>query len=592
VVLHDDHATGQVYFLALVAPPATHDRGRGVPREVVLLVDHSGSMQGAKWQAADWAVERFLSDLTERDAAALGIFHDRTHWFDKAPRQAGPDAVRQWGDFLKTNRDSGGTQLGVALEQALHLARQKGDRARHVLVITDAEVSDAGRILRLADEEAKRPDRRRISVLCIDAAPNALLATELAEAGGGVARFLTSDPQQEDITTALDEVLSDWTEPVLAGLRLEVNRPGAEAAGRGAGAADEAGWSRIDLGDLPAGRPVWVAARVPRGDGDLTFRVRAGKAFDVASCQMDLGRDADARPALKALFGARRVRGLEYLLHAGYTGAGFEDQLRRLGYDPAQVLTGPQGGKVYAENLREDAQAALKRLLVDESLRYGLACTEAAFVAVRTEAGRPVEGAVLVANALPAGWSEGFVGGRGAVAGSVLHSLTLAAGVPAAAPAVQALFKMQSSSAPDYSMRLSAGAQGKPVQQSLAELAPTAQETVVYSGVPAICNSEAVLFDSGAGNLPDSVTITALSVRFPDGAADAARLDPGLYLLLFVEDLAAPRARVRLADLVRQGGTRPVNVRREAGQVVRLVLVDPAGAWKRQAPRLEVALAW
>ena len=118
----------------------------------------------------------------------------------------------------------------MALEQALGLERAAGERARHVLIVTDAQVSDAGRILRLAEEEARRADRRRISVLCIDAAPNSYLAQELAERGGGVARFLTSDPEQGDIATALDEVLADWAEPVLAGLRLEVDRPG--VAGR------------------------------------------------------------------------------------------------------------------------------------------------------------------------------------------------------------------------------------------------------------------------------------------------------------------------------------------------------------------------
>ena len=44
-----------------------------------------------------------------------------------------------------------------------------------------------------------------------------------------------------------------------------------------------------------------------------------------------------------------------------------------------------------------------------EALGYGLASSETAFVAVRTEAGRVVEGRVAVANALPAGWSEDFL---------------------------------------------------------------------------------------------------------------------------------------------------------------------------------------
>src|SRR5262249_10632780 len=132
----------------------------------------------------------------------------------------------------------------------------------------------AGRILRLADAESQRPDRRRIDVLCIDAAPNDFLASALAERGGGVSRFLTSDPQEEDITTALDEVLADWAAPVCTGLRLEVNRPQVEAAGRAVLSAH--GSPAIDLGDLPAGRSVWVAGRVPRaGAGELTFRLTA-----------------------------------------------------------------------------------------------------------------------------------------------------------------------------------------------------------------------------------------------------------------------------------------------------------------------------
>ncbi|MEA2631709.1 MAG: Ca-activated chloride channel, partial [Chloroflexota bacterium] len=184
VLLHDDPASGQVYFLALVAPPATRDAGRGLPREVILLVDHSGSMEGPKWQAADWAVERFLSDLSGRDAFGLGLFHTTTRWFAPAPRPADPQSVGEAVAFLKAHRDSGGTNLGVALEQALGLKRGPGEAARHVLIVTDAEVSDAGRIVHLADQEARRGDRRRVSVLCIDAAPNSVLALELAERGG------------------------------------------------------------------------------------------------------------------------------------------------------------------------------------------------------------------------------------------------------------------------------------------------------------------------------------------------------------------------------------------------------------------------
>ena len=74
------------------------------------------------------------------------------------------------------------------------------------------------------------------------------------------------------------------------------------------------------------------------------------------------------------------------------------------------------------------------------------------------------------------------------------------------------------------------------------------------------------------------------------GGASGAPVDPGLTIALYVDDLTAPRARVRLADLIRQGGERPLNVRHQPGQVVRIVLLDPNGAWAAGAPSLEVAL--
>jgi Ca-activated chloride channel family protein len=590
VLLHEDRAGGQVYFLALVAPPAVREPGRGVPREVVLLVDHSGSMQGAKWQAADWAVQRFLSDLTEHDACDLGLFHNTTRWLGKAPRPATPAVVAEATELLNRHRDSGGTELGVALEQALTRERAPGERARHVLVLTDAQVSDAGRLLRLADDEARRPDRRRISLLCIDAAPNALLATDLAERGGGVARFLTSAPEEEDITTALEEVLADWAEPVLTGLRLEVDRPGVQASGRRSLETGEAGWSAVDLGDLPAGRPVWVAGRVPRGEGrELTFRVRA-RNREVAAFRLDPGKEADSRPAVRALFGAGRVRVLESLMHAGYSVDETRARLERLGHEPGAASEGRE--RVYAENARAAVLELVEKVLVREALDFGLASAATAFVAVRTEPGKPVEETAVVASALPAGWSTEAVVSC-LMASPAPGAAGLTWGAPAAGPV-----QSWSEDGDQPRARLRKSARGHFLGGSGAPPAPPTppKAATVFQGVPAFVTGEAVLFDSGRAPdgdpIPAETTIEGVEVRFPDGPPDADSLGSELCLLIFVDDQAAPRARVRLADLVRQRGERPLNLARRPGQAVRLVLVDPAGNWAGAALRLEVALRW
>lgn len=582
ILLHEDPVSAQTYFLALVVPPAVHDSGRAVPREVILLVDHSGSMEGAKWEAADWVVKRFLSDLTGRDAFNVGLFHDTTRWFSDRPRRADTDTVQEAVKFLEGHRDSGGTELGVALEQALSQDKTGGEYARHVLIVTDAQVSDEGRILRLTGQEAGQADRRRISLLCIDAAPNSFLALTLAERGGGVARFLTSAPEEEDITTALDSVLGDWAEPALSGLRLEVSHPAVQAAGHEVSRAGRPGWSAVDLRDLPAGRSLWVAGRIPNQDAlDLTFRLTA-RNHEVAAYRLELPRKEALSPSLKPLFGARRVLGLEFLISSGYDRDALSGQLKLLGYDPEEVLTDQAGkpSRVYAENTREDAKKALRKLLVQEALDYGLACSETAFVAVRKEAGQVVEGSVAVANALPAGWSEDFLAGAGLTYGraslSYVRSSAIEA-VEASAPGMS----LRSVFASLFSSR--AGTRGRRMRPKVA-----------FSGLPQFEGGEAILFDStrrkDAKKLPEEARLSRLTVHFPDGTPECGNLDAGLSLLIFVGDLASPCARVRLVDLIRQGLERPLNLLRRSGQVVRIVLVDPKQVWLNSPLKIEIAL--
>lgn len=595
VALHEDTQTDQVYFLAMVAPPSSPSQEAA--REAILLVDHSGSMNGAKWEAADWAVKSFLNSLTPADRFNLGLFHSTTRWFARQPVPADPQTVERAVRFLTAHHDSGGTELGVALEQALGQARASGDAARHVLILTDAQVSDDGRILRLAETEASRADRRRISVLCIDAAPNDYLAMELADRGGGVARFLTSNPSEEDISTALDQTLEDWAQPVLTDLRLEVKRPNAQAASHAVTTGSDPGWSALDMGDLPRGRTIWAAGCVSReAASDLAFRVRGG-GREIAYCLMELS-GANNRPALKTLFGARRVLGLEFLTRAGYDRKELNRRLIRLGYDPERSLTrGESGATVYAENVREETAEAMRDLLVRESLRYGIVCAETAFVAVRKEAGKPVEETVAVASALPSGWSEGFLGAPGSfgAAGAVTASLMAAPLLMPASPALAADRYLSIESV--HSRRLwdlFAPADSDAWDVDAPEEAVS--KPPIFQGVPSFSNSEAVLFDTAraedGARMPETAHIRQLSVRIAAGSAfDPMTLDRETALLLYLDDLAAPRAKVRLADLLRQGA-RPLNLRRQAGQRVRLVLSDPGGKLANALGDIEVFLEW
>jgi len=129
----------------------------------------------------------------------------------------------------------------------------------------------------------------------------------------------------------------------------------------------------------------------------------------------------------------------------------------------------------------------------------------------------------------------------------------------------------------------------------ISEPALCPNDTVVFSGIPQFSNHKAILFDSTRpednGRLPDGIVIHGVEVRFCGQTPPPASLGQGLSLLIFVADLSRPRAKVRLADLVRQDGQRPLNLIKGPGQVLQIVLADPAGVWQQSVPAIEVVLS-
>ena len=123
-----------------------------------------------------------------------------------------------------------------------------------------------------------------------------------------------------------------------------------------------------------------------------------------------------------------------------------------------------------------------------------------------------------------------------------------------------------------------------------AKAAAREPSITVFSGRPSCVDGDAVLFDS-AQEIPGQRTISRISVQFAGRHPAPREIDRGLVLLIYVDDLALPRARIRLADLIRQGGSRPLNLRKDAGQVVRIVLSDTNGVWASGAPEITVSLA-
>ena len=98
----------QVLYLLVEIRPAVAVRGRHLPLNLCLVVDHSTSMQGARLEHVKEAAHRIIDELHEDDALAVVLFNDRADVL--LPSQV--DVNRPYARAkISTMLASGGTEI-------------------------------------------------------------------------------------------------------------------------------------------------------------------------------------------------------------------------------------------------------------------------------------------------------------------------------------------------------------------------------------------------------------------------------------------------------------------------------------------------
>jgi Ca-activated chloride channel family protein len=181
---------GTDYALLMVVPPqptasekAAFER---VPRETILIVDTSGSMQGASMEQAQAAVVHALGTLTVRDRFNVVEFNSVTRplWPDALPATA--SNVRTAKEWVEKLRANGGTEMMSALTFALS-NRETPGYLRQVVFMTDGAVGNEDALFKLITE---RLGNSRLFTVGIGSAPNSHFMTKAAQFGRGTFTYI------------------------------------------------------------------------------------------------------------------------------------------------------------------------------------------------------------------------------------------------------------------------------------------------------------------------------------------------------------------------------------------------------------------
>ncbi|NEA34905.1 VIT domain-containing protein [Streptomyces sp. SID13031] len=211
---------GEGTFELTVLPPVESVVAR--PRDVVLVLDRSGSMDGWKMVAARRAAARIVDTLTAKDRFAVLSFDtvvERPAGLPEGKLAEGTDRHRfRAVEHLAGLTARGGTEMLTPLREAANLLNNTdGERDRVLVLVTDGQIGDEDRIL---SELAGSLAGVRIHTVGIDRAVNAGFLGRLAGLGGGRCELVESEDRLDE---ALDRIHLRIGTPLLTGVTLSAD---------------------------------------------------------------------------------------------------------------------------------------------------------------------------------------------------------------------------------------------------------------------------------------------------------------------------------------------------------------------------------
>ena len=306
------------YFMLLASPRFAAPGEKVVAKNVVLVLDSSGSMSGAKITQAREAARFILNHLDKRDAFTLIDFDDGVTPFSDGLVPASGDAVARALKFVDGIEDSGGTNINDALLAALSRMRD-GERPGYVLFLTDGlptvGTTETADILRNIQNGNER--RSRIFVFGVGDDVNTELLDRLSSDHRGTSVYIG---ETEDLEVALSGFYEKISSPLLSDLAVEFK-----------GIDTSQVYPRA-LPDLFKGSQLVLVGRY-RGDGPVSVVMtgnagREGKRFVLERRSLT---GSDRFSFLPRLWATRRIGYLLEEIRLQGRSQELEDEIRRLG---------------------------------------------------------------------------------------------------------------------------------------------------------------------------------------------------------------------------------------------------------------------
>jgi Ca-activated chloride channel family protein len=213
VLVHGDERG--MFFTLVLQPPQRVLPTQAVPKEMLFVIDRSGSMSGFPLEKAKEAMRLAIANMNPNDTFNLLSFSEKVDRFFDKPSPNTPENRAKALQYLATLDASGGTEMLGAMQEALSGPVTPG-RVRIVCFMTDGYV---GNDMDIIDAVHKNADTARVFAFGIGNSVNRFLLDGMARAGRGEVEYVTLKSQAEGAAEqfyerihapVLTDIVVDW----------------------------------------------------------------------------------------------------------------------------------------------------------------------------------------------------------------------------------------------------------------------------------------------------------------------------------------------------------------------------------------------
>jgi Ca-activated chloride channel homolog len=306
------------FFTMILQPPARVTAEDVTPKELVFVLDTSGSMQGFPIEKAKETMKLALDNLYPSDTFNLITFAGDTSILFPKPVPATKANLIRAQAFLESRSGSGGTEMMTAIKAALEPSDDQ-THVRIVCFVTDGYVGNDMEII----SEVQKHQNARVFSFGIGSSVNRFLLDKMANAGRGEVEYVALD---DDGSAAARRFQERVRNPLLTDISIDWN---------GLPVADVYP-QRIP--DLFGAKPVVVTGRFT-APGRATIRLKgkiAGNDF-TREIPVELPETMASHDVLASLWARARIDNLtgeDYLgSQAGTMRADLKDTITQLGIE-------------------------------------------------------------------------------------------------------------------------------------------------------------------------------------------------------------------------------------------------------------------